>query len=348
MTQTIPTLAIPQRCARAHLRVPRLDDELLLEYVTGLSRTDFRAAPERALPAAAGWSFQQLIRRRLQGEPVAYIRGHQEFWSLLLEVTPAVLIPRPETELVVERTLALLRPDATAMADLGTGSGAIALAVASERPSLEITAVDVSGEALEIAKRNAARLQLGNVRFERGSWFAPLAAGVSRSPANPPYVARVDKDLAQDVSRFEPEVALIGGVGPEAIEQIVAQAGAHLQPGGWLIWSTAGPGRRGARTTVRSGFAHVRSHADLWVMMCDGGLSPMIEFRRPREASRCSCSTSRRRLSVENFLKYVDEGFFDGTVFTRDPRLHDPGRRLDRGAEGKTQSRAIKNEATTA
>jgi release factor glutamine methyltransferase len=267
VTQTISdalhtaTLLLARASASA-----RLDAELLLEYVTGLSRTDFRAAPERALPAAAGWSFQQLIRRRLQGEPVAYIRGHQEFWSLLLEVTPAVLIPRPETELVVERTLALLRPDATAMADLGTGSGAIALAVASERPSLEVTAVDVSGEALEIARRNAARLQLGNVRFERGSWFAPLAGRrFEVIAANPPYVARGDKDLAQDVSHFEPEVALIGGVtGLEAIEQIVAQAGAHLQPDGWLIlehgWTQAVTVRE---RLVRSGFAHVRSHADL-------------------------------------------------------------------------------------
>ena len=267
MTQTISdalhtaTLLLARTSASA-----RLDAELLLEYVTGLSRTDFRAAPERALPAAAGWSFQQLIRRRLQGEPVAYIRGHQEFWSLLLEVTPAVLIPRPETELVVERTLALLRPDATSMADLGTGSGAIALAVASERPSLAITAVDVSGEALEIARRNAARLQLGNVRFERGSWFAPIAGRrFEVIAANPPYVARGDKYLAQDVGRFEPEIALIGGVtGLEAIEQIVAQAGAHLQAGGWLIlehgWTQAVAVRE---RLVRSGFAHVRSHADL-------------------------------------------------------------------------------------
>jgi release factor glutamine methyltransferase len=181
-------------------------------------------------------------------------------------VTPAVLIPRAETELVVERTLALLRADATAMADLGTGSGAIALAVASERPSLQVTAVDVSGEALEIAKRNAARLQLANVRFERGSRFAPLAGRrFEVIAANPPYVARGDKDLAQDVSRFEPEVALIAGVtGLEAIEQIVEQARAHLQPGGWLIlehgWTQAVAVRE---RLVRSGFAHVRSHADL-------------------------------------------------------------------------------------
>ena len=267
MTQTISdalhtaTLLLERSSASA-----RLDAELLLEHVTGLSRTDFRAAPERALPAAAGWSFQQLIRRRLQGEPVAYIRGQQEFWSLLLEVTPAVLIPRPETELVVERTLALLRPDAKEMADLGTGSGAIALAVATERPSLQITAVDASGDALEVARRNAARLQIGNVRFERGSWFAPLAGRrFDVVAANPPYVARGDTDLAPDVSRFEPEFALIAGAtGLEAIEQIVAQAGQHLQPGGWLVlehgWTQAGAVRD---RLVRSGFAHVRSHADL-------------------------------------------------------------------------------------
>jgi len=267
VTQTISdalhtaTLLLDRTSASA-----RLDAELLLEHVTGLSRTDFRAAPERALPAAAGWSFQQLLRRRLQGEPVAYIRGQQEFWSLLLEVSPAVLIPRPETELVVERTLASLPPDAKEMADLGTGSGAIALAVASERPALQVTGVDVSGEALEIARRNAARLQLGNVRFERGSWFAPLAGRrFDVVAANPPYIARGDTDLAQNVSRFEPEVALIAGSdGLEAIEQIVAQAGAHLQPGGWLVlehgWTQAAAVRD---RLVRSGFSHVRSHADL-------------------------------------------------------------------------------------
>ena len=267
MTQTISdalhtaTLLLERTSASA-----RLDAELLLEYVTGLSRTDFRTAPERALPAAAGWSFQQLIRRRLQGEPVAYIRGHQEFWSLLLEVSPAVLIPRPETELVVERTLALLRPDAKEVADLGTGSGAIALAVASERPSLQVTGVDASADALEIARRNAARLQLGNVHFERGSWFTPFAGRrFDVVAANPPYIARGDSNLAADVGRFEPEIALVAGAtGLEAIEQIVAQAAAHLQPGGWLVlehgWTQAAAVRE---RLVRSGFAHVRSHADL-------------------------------------------------------------------------------------
>ena len=230
----------------------RLDAELLLEYVTGLTRTDFRAAPERELPATAGWSFQQLIGRRLQGEPVAYIRGHQEFWSLLLEVTPAVLIPRPETELVVERTLALLRPEATELADLGTGSGAIALAVASERPSLQVTAVDVSGDALEIAKRNAARLQLRNVRFERGSWFAPLAGRrFDVIAANPPYVARGDAELAPDVSRFEPEAALIAGAGGLGSHRADRRASGPAPAARRLADPRArlDPGRRRARTT---------------------------------------------------------------------------------------------------
>jgi release factor glutamine methyltransferase len=244
----------------------RLDAELLLEYVTGLSRTDFRAAPERELPATAGWSFQQLIRRRLQGEPVAYICGQQEFWSLLLEVTPAVLVPRPETELVVERALAHLTATATHGADLGTGSGAIALAIATERPSLRVSAVDSSIDALEVARRNAARLQIGNVEFARGSWFAPLAGRRFHVVvSNPPYVARDDTDLAPQVSRYEPQLALIAGPsGLEAIEQIVAQAPAHLEAGGWLIlehgWSQSAAVRD---RLVRAGFAHVRSHADL-------------------------------------------------------------------------------------
>jgi release factor glutamine methyltransferase len=245
----------------------RLDAELLLEHVTGLSRASFRAAPERELPARAGWSFQQLIKRRSQGEPVAYIRGHQEFWSLLLEVTPAVLIPRPETELVVERALSHLDASVAAdVADLGTGSGAIALAIASERPAARVAATDMSKPALEIAQRNTARLGIRNVSFVEGSWFAPLAQRkYDIVVSNPPYVAQDDADLAADVRRYEPAQALFAGAsGFEAIDILCAQAPLHLKDGGWLIlehgWAQSGAVRE---RLVRNGFAHVRSHADL-------------------------------------------------------------------------------------
>jgi release factor glutamine methyltransferase len=245
----------------------RLDAELLLEYVTGLSRTNFRAMPERELPANAGWSFQQLIKRRAQGEPVAYIRQQQEFWSLLLEVSPAVLIPRPETELVVERALAHIdKNEAARVADLGTGSGAIAVAIASERPAAAITAVDTSKEALDIASRNIARLQLANLSLLHGSWFTPLAGQHFKLIAsNPPYIGQDDPDLAPEVRRHEPTLALISGItGFEALDLIIREAPAHLEAGGWLVlehgWKQADAVRQ---RLVRQGFVHVRSHADL-------------------------------------------------------------------------------------
>ncbi len=245
----------------------RLDAELLLEYVTGLPRTNFRAMPERELPANAGWSFQQLVKRRSQGEPVAYIREQQEFWSLLLEVTPAVLIPRPETELVVERALAHIDVNDTArVADLGTGSGAIALAIAGERRAAHVSAVDTSKEALEIAGRNTGRLQLTNVSLLHGSWFVPLAGQRFHLIAsNPPYIGQNDTDLAPEVRRHEPGVALIAGLtGLEALDSIVREAPAHLESGGWLVlehgWKQAAEVRQ---RLVRQGFVHVRSHADL-------------------------------------------------------------------------------------
>lgn len=245
----------------------RLDAELLLEYVTGLSRTNFRANPERELPVNAGWSFQQLVKRRAQGEPVAYIRQQQEFWSLLLEVSPAVLIPRPETELVVECALTHISKESAArVADLGTGSGAIALAIASDRPRATVLAIDASKDALELASRNIGRLQLTNVSLLHGSWLGPL--GGQRCDviaSNPPYIAQDDPDLAPEVKRFEPGMALISGrTGFESLDTIIGEAPAHLNNGGWLVlehgWKQAEEVRR---RLVRQGFVHVRSHADL-------------------------------------------------------------------------------------
>ncbi len=246
---------------------PRLDAELLLEYVTGLPRASFRASPEKELPSAAGWSFQQLLKRRMQGEPVAYILGQQEFWSLLFEVTPAVLIPRPETELLVERALEHLPPDRAArVADLGTGSGAIALAIASERPMTRVNADDRSAAALEVADRNAARLQVRNVKFSHGDWFAPLAGErFDVIVANPPYIAEGDPDLDPTVRQHEPMLALIAGpTGLEALEHLAKLAPEHLAAGGHLLlehgWKQGAAVRN---LLVRRGFTHVRSHADL-------------------------------------------------------------------------------------
>lgn len=245
----------------------RLDAELLLEYVTGLSRTNFRANPERELPANAGWSFQQLVKRRAQGEPVAYIRQQQEFWSLLLEVSPAVLIPRPETELVVERALTHINKEAPLrVADLGTGSGAIALAIASERPRATVLASDLSKDALELASRNIGRLQLTNVSLLHGPWLGPLAGQrVDLIASNPPYIAQDDPDLAADVRRFEPGMALISGrTGFEALDAIIRDAPAHLNENGWLVLEHGWQQAEGVRQRlVRQGFVHVRSHADL-------------------------------------------------------------------------------------
>ena len=245
----------------------RLDAELLLEYVTGLPRVSFRSAPERELPTAAGWSFQQLVMRRLKGEPIAYICGQQEFWSLLFEVTPAVLIPRPETELLVEQALEQLRSDAPAsVADLGTGSGAIAIAIASERPLARVVATDASTEALNVASRNAGRLQIGNVNFLHGDWCAPLKEErFDVIVSNPPYIAPEDRDLAPDVRRFEPGSALFAGNGGlEHLTVIARQAPRNLRSGGWLMlehgWKQASLVRD---LLVRNGFAHVRSLADL-------------------------------------------------------------------------------------
>lgn len=247
---------------------PRLDAELLLGHVTGLTRGDFRAYPERELPAQAGWSFQQLVKRRMQGEPVAYIRGCQEFWSLVLEVTPDVLIPRPETELVVECALAHIPADCDGadVADLGAGSGAIALAIAHERRAARIVGVDASREAVALAARNASRLGLGNVRFVHGSWYAPLAGQrFDVIASNPPYIAFDDPDLAPDVRRFEPQSALIAGLtGMEALLAVIEDAPQHLKPEGWLVlehgWKQGAAVRE---QLVRRGFTHVRSHADL-------------------------------------------------------------------------------------
>jgi release factor glutamine methyltransferase len=212
-----------------------LDAALLLAHVLGCSRTALAAAPERELDEAQAAALLALAARRSEGVPVAYLTGRRGFWTLELEVTPDVLVPRPETELLVETALDELRTVARpAVLDLGTGSGAIALSIASERPDASVTAVDESGAALTVAADNAHRLRIGNVRFLQGSWYEPVyGLRFHAIVANPPYVAEGDPSLAALV--HEPRAALVAGPqGLDALTSICAGAPAHLFAGGLL------------------------------------------------------------------------------------------------------------------
>jgi len=218
----------------------RHEAELLLLHVLQRPRSWLFAHATDPLPAAEQAAFEALLGRRLAGEPVAYLTGSRGFWTLDLEVDPATLIPRPETELLVELALERLPPDrALRLADLGTGSGAIALALASERPQAQVLATDASSAALAVAARNAARHELGNVRFAEGGhdWYAPLhGERFDLIASNPPYIASDDPHLQQGDLRFEPATALASGVdGLDDIRRIIVGGGDYLQPGGWLL-----------------------------------------------------------------------------------------------------------------
>jgi release factor glutamine methyltransferase len=214
----------------------RLEAELLLAHVLGVNRAWFFAHSDDALEPAATERFDTLVRRRAHGEPVAYITGTRDFWSMTLEVTAATLIPRPETELLVELVLERL-PRRGRVVDLGTGSGAIALAIARERPDASVSAVDASGPALEVARRNAERLGLQRVHFAQGDWFAALDdGGFDIVVSNPPYIEEGDVHLGQGDLRFEPVSALASGSdGLDDIRRITKAAPRHLRPGGWLL-----------------------------------------------------------------------------------------------------------------
>lgn len=216
------------------------DAEVLLAHVLDRPRSWLYAHGDDDLDADADATvrFADLLARRRAGEPVAYLTGRRGFWRFDLQVGPATLIPRPETELLVELALARLPADhPQQVADLGTGSGAIALALAHERPRADVLATDASADALGVAAANARALALANVRFLRGDWFAPLASETFDLVAsNPPYIADGDAHLGEGDLRFEPRGALASGIdGLDAIRRIVADAPKHLVPGGWLL-----------------------------------------------------------------------------------------------------------------
>ncbi|MFG0379365.1 peptide chain release factor N(5)-glutamine methyltransferase [Pseudomonas sp. zbq_18] len=215
----------------------RLDAELLLAAALNKPRSYLRTWPEREPTAEQLDAFAQMVGRRRSGEPVAYILGHQGFWSLDLEVAPHTLIPRPDTELLVETTLQLAPATPRRVLDLGTGTGAIALALASERGGWQVMGVDRIAQAVALAERNRQRLQLGNAEFRLSSWFDSLAGErFDLIVSNPPYIAADDRHLGEGDVRFEPQSALVAGAdGLDDIRLIVGQAPQHLQPGGWLL-----------------------------------------------------------------------------------------------------------------
>jgi release factor glutamine methyltransferase len=225
-------------------------------------------ADERILDCDATDRYEALVTRRAKGEPVAYLLGEKEFWSLPLAVAPGVLIPRPETELLVERALVHLPADCDCEAlDLACGSGAVALAIASERPRCRVVATDVSAAAIAATRANAARLGLGaRVEVLEGPWFEPVGdRRFTVIASNPPYIANDDPRVEAAVRRWEPPNALFAGAsGLEALEHIVAGAPRHLVPGGWLALEHGDTqGEPVRRQLEAEGFEEVRTHRDL-------------------------------------------------------------------------------------
>jgi release factor glutamine methyltransferase len=279
------TLMQALHTAQAH-GLDRLDAQLLLLHALGRPTHDrawLLAHDGDPLPAAAQAAFDAAVQRRAAGEPVAYLTGHKEFFGLDLQVDRRVLVPRPDTETLVEWALASLPPPLgegrgggtpLRVIDLGTGSGAIALALKHSRPDLEVTAVDASADALAVARANAQQLQL-DVHFQQGSWLSQVTGRFDLIVSNPPYIAAQDRHL--DALRHEPLQALASGTdGLDDLRQIIAQARAHLRPGGWLLlehgWDQAAAVRG---LLAEAGLAEVQSRPDLsGIERCSGGRKP--------------------------------------------------------------------------
>jgi len=264
---TIKQLIADGEAALACSDSARLDAEILLALSLNNTRTWLYTWPDHVPNLPQQHMYLDLLRRRKAGEPVAYLVHRREFWGLDLKIDHHVLIPRPETELLVQTALDALAGNAAArVADLGTGSGAIALALASEQPQWQIIAMDISGEALELARDNASRLDITNVIFSSGEWLAPLAGmTLDAIVSNPPYIAEGDPHLAEGDVRFEPVHALVSAdAGLADIRRIVEDSPAHLVPGGYLMLEHGyDQGAAVREIFAAAGFTEVATHRDL-------------------------------------------------------------------------------------
>lgn len=240
--------------------IDNADADILLAFVLGCSRAQLVLKPTPTAEQRA--RYESLLARRAAGEPVAYITGEKEFWSLSLKVTPDVLVPRPDTELLVEWALTLASPG-SAILDIGTGSGAIALALAKELPKARVLATDVSSAALVVARKNADALSLSRIEFLRGSLFDPVVGSFDLIASNPPYIAEGDAHLP--ALRHEPSLALVSGVdGLDAIREIARQSPAHLKADGWLLLEHGAEQGAAVRELLKqAGFARVETRRDL-------------------------------------------------------------------------------------
>jgi len=259
-------------------RLPASEARLFLREILGCTAAQIAAYPERALAAGQAGRFVELLTRRVAGEPVAYLLGEREFYGRRFGVSPAVLIPRPETELVVDLVLARVAPGSVpAILDLGTGSGALAVTLALEIPAAQVTAVDFSPSALDVARANAAALA-ASVRFVESDWFAALdAARFDFIVSNPPYIAENDPHLAQGDVRFEPATALAAGpTGLDDLRRITAAAPGFLADSGWLMMEHGYDQAAVVRDLlVAAGFVEVASAQDL------AGIERISFGRRP-------------------------------------------------------------------
>lgn len=245
----------------------RIEVQCLLQAVLQVNRAWLLTHPEQTLDAGQQAHYVKLFARRLHGEPIAYILGEREFYGLNFKVTPATLIPRPETELLVEAALQRIPQQGKCrVLDLGTGSGAIALSIAHTRPNAEVVAVDASTAALDVAQFNAQRLGLNNVQLLLSNWFAALnGESFDIIVSNPPYIAASDAHLSQGDVRFEPQDALVSGAdGLDDIRHIVAQAKKHLNANGWLLLEHGYDQAAQVRVLLQqAGFAGISSARDL-------------------------------------------------------------------------------------